>query len=214
MLVIACLAGLPAERAGAQANFEAVALREIDAVVRFDPPGFAIGRGRDAPFGFYGEAMNDFRNVNCERSASFDIVAKANLAGEMRAGICVREAKRVRALAASAQPKLAGIIAMLSQDGAKLDPAKLDKFGWNYRKTVGADGSEEHYFPLIAVGHGLAVLPTVVRLPPGAGRAVIVQADTLKLCENYGLQNQTPLCIDTRQALTDIARRLDSRVSR
>lgn len=189
-------------------------MREIDAVVRFDPPEFAIGRGRDAPFGFYGEAMNEFKNAVCERSASFGIIAKANMAGEIRAGICVREAKRVRALAASAQPKLAAMIAMISQDGAKLNPAMLDKFGWKYARTVGADGSEEHYFPLIAVGHGFGSLPTLVRLPPGAGRAIVVQADTMKLCENYGLQDKTLLCSNTRQALAEIARRVDAHFSR
>ena len=215
LLVFAGLAGLfPDGRAGAQADFAAVTMREIDAVVRFDPPEFAIGPGREAPFGFYGKAMNEFEKVNCERSAPFGIVAKANLAGEIRAGICVREAKRVRALAASAQPKLAGMIAMLAQDGAKFDPALLEKFGWNYARTAGADGSEEHYFPLIAVGHGIGSLPTLVRVPAGAGRAIIVQADTMKLCENYGLREKTLLCSNTRQALTEIARRLDARFGR
>jgi len=192
-------------------DFFSVAAKEVDEVVFFDPPRFALGRERDAPFAFYGEAMNEFKEVSCERSASFGIIAMANMAGSMRAGICVREAQRVRSLAASAQPSLAGVIALLSQGGVKLDAAALDKFGWKYVKTAGTDGAEEHYFPLVAVGHGIGNLPTLVRIPRGARRAVIVQADTMKLCENYGLQNQTPLCGDTRQALADIARRLDAR---
>ena len=192
-------------------DFFAMAAKEVDEVVFFDPPRFALGREREAPVAFYGEAMNQFKEVNCERSASFGVVASANMAGAIRTGICVREAKRVRALAASAQPALAGILAMLSQEGVKLDPAKLDKLGWRYAKSVGADGAEEHYFPLVAIGHGIGNLPTLVRVARDARRAVIVQADTMKLCENYGLQNQTPLCSATRQALTDIARRLDAR---
>ena len=212
LLVLGGLAVLFADgRANAQADFAATAAKEIDAVVRFDPPEFAFGPAADAPFGFYGEAMNEFREVRCERSASFGIIAKANMVGAIRAGICVREAKRVRALAVSARPALAGVIALLSEGGVKVDPAMLDKFGWRYVKTTGADGAEEHYFPLVAVGHGIGNLPTLVRIPSGARRAVVVQADTMKLCENYGLQNKTLLCSNTRQALTDIARRLDGR---
>ena len=85
---------------------------------------------------------------------------------------------------------------------------------WVVTRTTGPDGAEEHYFALIAVGHGIASLPTLVRIPRGGGRAVIVQADTMKLCENYGLQDRTALCRNTRQALADIARRLDARFAR
>ena|GEM_PF-4942622 len=192
-------------------DFFFVAAKEVDEVVFFDPPRFALDRGRDAPIGFYGDAMNEIKEVSCERSASFGIIAMANMAGGIHVGICVRDVRRVRALAASAQPALAGTLALLSQVGFKLDDAMLDRFGWRYAKSVGADGAEEHYFPLIAIGHGIGNLPTLVRVPRGAHRAIVVQADTMKLCENYRLQNQTPLCSDTRQALTDIARRLDSR---
>jgi len=205
------------DRASAQpggTEFFEAAGRQINDVVIFDPPRFALAVGRDGPFAFYGAAMNEFQEVACERTASFGIIALANMAGGIRAGICVREAKRVRALASSAQPALAGVLAILSQEGFTLDPAKLDKLGWKYARTVGADGAEEHYFPLVAVGHGIGSLPTLVRIPRGAGRAIVVQADTMKLCENYGLQDRTPLCINTRQALADIARRLDARFSR
>ena len=33
----------------------------------------------------------------------------------------------------------------------------------------------------------------------------------MKLCENYGLLDKTPLCSNTRQALADMARRLEAR---
>jgi len=36
----------------------------------------------------------------------------------------------------------------------------------------------------------------------------------MKLCESHGLQDKTPLCSNTRQALADIARRLDARFGR
>lgn len=214
LLVLACMAGvLPWNHAAAQVDFAVETAREIDKVVHFQPPDFVLTTARDAPIGFYGEAMNEFREVSCERRASFGIIALANMAGHIRAGICVREVPRVRTLAAYAQPALAGVIALLSEGGAKIDHAMLDKFGWRYVKTAGADGAEEHYFPLVAVGHGVAHLPTLVRFPRDARRAILVQADTMKLCENYGLRDKTPLCSNTRQALADIARRLDARFS-
>jgi hypothetical protein len=48
-------------------------------------------------------------------------------------------------------------------------------------------------------------------VPRGARRAIVVQAETRHLCENFGLQTQTPLCSGTRRALADIARRLEAR---
>ena len=54
-------------------------------------------------------------------------------------------------------------------------------------------------------------MPTVVLVPRGVRHAIIVQAEAMRLCENYGLRNQTPLCSNTRQALTDIARKLAAR---
>jgi hypothetical protein len=212
LLVFACLAGfLPGRHAAAQADFASEAAREIDKAVSFDPPGFALGAGRDGPFAFYGEAMNQFNEVACERSASFGIIAKANMAGALRVGICVRERQRVRTLAAAAEPALAGTLALLSQGGARFEPAMLDKAGLKYARSVGADGAEEHYFALIAVGHGIGSLPTLVRIPRGARRAIVVQAETQRLCENYGLKDRTALCRDTPRALADIARRLEAR---
>ena len=119
-------AALPA---AAQQDFVALAAKEIHAVVGFTPPEFTFGPGRDgeAPFAFYGDRMNDFKQVSCERSASFDVIAKANQAGVIRTGICLREAQRVRALAVSAKAALGGTLAMLGQGGATVDAGKLEK---------------------------------------------------------------------------------------
>ena len=212
LIAFAFIAGLSAaSRASAQADFAAQVAREIGMAVRFDPPGIALTSGDDGPFAFYGEAMNQFREVACERSASFGIIAKANIAGAIHVGICVREAQRVRKLASGAQPALAGTLALLLQGAATPDAATLDKFGWKYSKTVGADGAEEHFYPLIAVGHGVVSVTTLVRIPRGARRAIVVQGDTRRLCENYGLEGRTPLCSNLRQTFADIAQRLESR---
>jgi hypothetical protein len=214
-LAFALLASLLSGGAHAQriANeFESTAMRHIDAVARFTPPEFAIGPVRESPLSFYGTSMSEFNQVSCERSASLGIVAKANMAGAIVVGICEREAKRVRALAASAQPALAGTIATLRGNGVTINEAMLKNPEWKYARSTGADGAEEHYFPVIAVGHGVGIVQTLVRVPAGARRAIVVQADTIRLCENYGLKGRTLLCDDTPQALAAIARRLDAGV--
>jgi hypothetical protein len=196
---------------GPGAGFAAVAAKEIDEVVFFDPPRFSLVTARENQFIFYGKGANQFEELRCERSAAFEFIASANIAGGIHVGICAREARRVRELAAGAQPGLKAVIGQISQSSAKLDAAALDKLGWNYTRNSSANGAEEHHFAVVALGHGLLSVPTVVLVPKGGRQAVIVQAEAMRLCENYGLQNQTPLCGNTRQALTDIARRLAAR---
>lgn len=196
---------------GPGAGFAAVAAKEIDEVAFFDPPRFALIAGRDGAFSFYGRGFNQMEEVRCERSAAFEFIAKANLVGGLHVGICAGEAKRVRALAVAAQPALDAVLGQLFQASNKPDQALLAKHGWTYAKRTGAGGAEEHFFAVLAIGHGVLSMPTLVLSPRSAGRAIVVQADTMRLCENYGLDNQTPLCSDTRQALTDIARRIEAR---
>jgi ankyrin repeat protein len=194
-------------------GFDAIAAREIDEVAFFDPPRFALWPGRETPFAFYGKVMNQFEQVSCERTAGFDLIAKANQAGGILVGVCAKEARRVRELAAGAQPALDAVLSQLSQSGGRLDPAARAKLGWTSTRQTGANGAEEYFFTLLAIGHGVIAVPTFVLVPRGARRAVVVQADTYKLCEGYGLEKQTALCLDTRQALGDIARRIDARVT-
>jgi hypothetical protein len=195
-----------------QSDFSSAAGREIWQVGRFDPPRFALTLGSDASsFAFYGEGANALQEVKCERIAGFGFIALANDAGGILVGVCTREAQRVRALAVAAQPALESLLVRLSQTGTTLDRAALEKIGWTYVKNTGADGAEEHFFPVLAIGHGILGPQTLVRVPRGARRAIVVQADTMHLCENFGLKTETPLCIDTRQALADIARRLEAR---
>jgi len=215
MMRLAAAGASPSDKAhrpspGPGAGFAELAAKEIDEVVFFDPPRFALAPGREGVFSFYGKGVNQFEEVRCEHSAAFEFIAMANQAGGLQVGICAREAKRVRELAAAAGPALEAVLGQLSQSGSRIEPSVLAKLGWRHARHDGADGTQEHFFALIAIGHGVLSLPTFVLVARGARRAFVVQADTTKLCENYGLGNQTPLCGDTRQALADIARRLES----
>ena len=209
--IILAILALNSASFAAAAGFAEMAAKEIGEVVLFDPPRFSLVTGRENYFLFYGKGADHFEEIRCERSAAFEFTARAGISGGIHVGICAREAKRIRALAAAAQPGLKGVIGQLSQTTTGLNASALEKLGWTYARHTSANGAEEHYFPVIATGHGLLSVPTVVLVPRGARHAIIVQAEAMRLCENYGLRNQTPLCSNTRQALTDIARKLAAR---
>ncbi len=193
-------------------EFATAVAGEIDDVVFFDPPRFALAGTQKASFAFYGKESNQLEQATCERGAGFGIIASANMAGGISTGICVAEAQRVRELAQNSEVVLGALLGRVSQGGSsKPDGAELARMGWSYAKKVTPNGTEEHYFPLLVIGHGVLYFPTVVLVPRGARQAIVVQADTMRLCENYGLQTQTPLCSDTREALSEIARRLEAR---
>ncbi|HYI86513.1 MAG TPA: hypothetical protein VEX61_05400, partial [Burkholderiales bacterium] len=130
------------------------------------------------------------------------------------AGVCEREAKRVQTLSRAAPLAVDTVVEQFSATGPKIDAAMRAKIGWTTSARVAANGTQEHVFPVIAIGHGVIAAQTVVLVQRGAGRAIVVQAETSALCENYGLKDKTALCRDTRQALLDIARRLEARLAK
>lgn len=191
--------------------FVKLAAKEIDEVAFFEPGRFGLGSLReDVPFAFYGRDPGRPEPVQCEHSAAFGIIAFANDAATIQVGVCEQQAQHVRELAANASAALKVLIGQLAQGGA-VDPARLAQMGWAYDKSTAPDGSEVHYFPMIWVGHGFGVIPTVVLIPRNGRPAIVVQADVTHLCGMQGMQTQTPLCSDTRKALTDIALRIEAR---
>ncbi len=191
--------------------FVKLAAKEIDEVALFEPGRFGLGSLReDVPFAFYGKDSGRPEPVQCEHSAAFGIIAFANEAATIQAGACDQQAQHVRELANGASGALKVLIGQLAQGGAA-EPARLAQLGLVYGKGMAPDGSEVHYFPVIWVGHGVGVIPTVVLIPQGGHPVIVVQADVTHLCGMQGMQTQTPLCSDTRKALTDIALRIKAR---
>ena len=214
LLALVAIAGMAAAQVpvAADTSFAAVVAGEIHAVVSFTPPDFTFAeRPEEAQFAFYGKELNALEGVRCERQAGFEFVAQANLAGGILVGICTSEAKRVRALATTAPVALDRLLAQLPQ----IDAKARTQSGLTFNRQVAAHRTQEYAFPVMALGHGVLVVQTVVLVTDGARQAIVVQADTHKLCEDYGgLKGKTPLCRDTRRALTDIARRLEARFAR
>jgi hypothetical protein len=199
----------PMQKIPPDTNFAALAAGEINAVVAFTPPDFTLAmRNQEAGFAFYGKEVNTLEGVRCERQAGFEFVAQANLAGSIQVGVCMSEAKRVRALATTAPLALDRLLAELPE----IDAEKRAKLGWTVTRRTAANRTQEHAFPVVAIGHGFLVVHTVVLVPASGRQAIVVQADTHRLCdERNGLKDKTALCRDTRQALIDIARRLEAR---
>jgi hypothetical protein len=194
-------------------QFASVIANEINAVAAFTPPEFTLSFRDDAErqLAFYGKEANRLDGVRCERQAAFEFVALADFVGHIQVGICASEAKRVRTLAVMAPRSLEALLAQLPE----IDVEKRRKLGWTTTRSEGPNRTEEHAFPVVAIGHGVLVAQTAVIIAAGSRQAVVVQADTSKLCEEgYGLKDKTALCRDTRQALMDIARRVQKRFAR
>jgi hypothetical protein len=215
-LALAALAGtaaaqMPMQQMPPDPKFAGVVANEIHAVVAFMPPDFTLAlRENETRFAFYGKEAGKYEAVRCERQTAFEFVAAANLVGNIQAGICASEARRIRTLAATAP---SGLTAMLQQV-PEIDMEQRRKAGLTTTRTEGHNRTEEHAFPVMAFGHGMSVAQTVVIVAAGARQAVVVQANLHNLCESYGLKDKTALCRDTRQALLDIARRLQTRFAR
>jgi hypothetical protein len=196
----AAVAQVPMQQPPPDTDFATTVAREINAVVAFTSPDFDLSYGREeSALAFYGSGINKLDGVRCERQATFQFVARANLTGGIMAGVCEREARRVQTLSRAAPAAVDAVVAQFSASGPTIDAAMRAKIGWTTSTRVAANGTVEHVFPVIAVGHGVIAAHTVVLVQRGA------------LCERYGLKDKTALCRDTRQALLDIARRLETR---
>lgn len=198
--------------------FETLVGNEIDRLVHFDPPSFALANAlqeeKQNPFAFYGKMsqaekpdntpFNYFEIVECERSAGFQFLAHANLTGSIQVGICDSDIPRLRTLATEAEPSVKQLLESLDGPEITANPRKLKSMGWLYEKSRDKDGAEIYFFPVIVVGHGLLVSSTVLIFTPDNLHTVILQADTMNLCENHRIHS--PLCDNTQATLIDIAR--------
>jgi len=198
--------------AAAQApRFEDAVGYELYQVVRGDNVSLSPGGNAYHPT-FYAQQINRIEEVRCERTASFSLIAKANVSADILVAVCEGEANRVRALARDAKRGVAVVIRELKTTGARIDETALAKTGWTYHRVDAPDG-EEHHFPVLLIGHGIVGPQTMVFSPRGDRRVIVVQGDMRRHCENYGL-GSTALCADTRAAFAQLGRRVLTRVAR
>lgn len=189
-------------------RFEGAVGYELQQVFRGSDVGLSPGGKPHYP-AFYAEETNRIEEVRCERTATFGLIAKTNLSGNVLVAVCEREADRVRALARDARRGLAVVIRELKSAGMQFN-SDLARAGWNYEHINATDG-EEHHFPVLMIGHGIVGPQTMVFAPRGDRRVVVVQGDVRRHCENYG-HGATELCANTRAVLAQLGRQVLVRV--
>lgn len=181
----------------------------VDEVAVMDSPRFTldspINGQRQTPFIMYGKTVEAYEQISCERTAAFSIIAFANANDHIQAGICHANAPQLKALAAGAG---AANKRLLDAIGLREDQkARVEKMGWLVQEArVLPNGATLYETPVLAMGHGIAALRTVILVNRDANRAVIVQASLDKLCGRPDLR--TPLCQEGNRALIEIAERV------
>ena len=147
----------------------------------------------------------DYERIQCASNAAFKILSLGNEAGVIAASLCPEHVTRLRALAPANARAFDEMLAAVQKEGLRIPPDTLRKIGWYRERSTLPGGGELHYVAVIAVGHGIVVVPTVVLLT--GAQAVVVQAEGMKLCGDDG-NNPMPLCADPKGTLSAIAQRL------
>ncbi len=184
------------------AAFEARVLREIAAVFPGDPGLFRVAHPPETAVGFYGDTLEEAA-VQCRLAVTLDIVQGGRQRGSMVVARCPEHLAGLRERLRRVPD---GIRAALEDEDVKdfIEEAKVLEADLTYQQTTLRDGASLHYFPLIMPVHGIHIVPTVVLLD--GDRAVVVQALMTGVCDAE--RSPLPLCTQTRDRLSDLARRL------
>jgi hypothetical protein len=174
--------------------FQQEALKAIYAVLPFERERFALSPSYDpTPVVLY--AGDNVAQVTCVSNAAFTILSQANDAGLVAVNVCPEHVTRLRALAIGSARSFDDMLATLGKGAPPVPADKLRAVGLYRERSTLPGGVDQHYLAMILVGHGAAILPTVV-----------VQAATPKLCGEGG--NPFALCADPKGTLSAIAQRL------
>jgi len=204
--MLAMLALAPAGGAMAQPSltpFQQEAVKAIYAVLPYQHERFALSLSHDpVPVVLYSGA--NLAQVACVSNAAFKILSEANDAGMVAVNVCPEHVTRLRALAVGSARDFDDMLATIQKGPFPFPVDKLRAAGLYRERSTLPGGADLHYLAMIAVGHGIAVLPTIVLLTDA--QAVVVQAEAIKLCGEGG--SPFPLCADPKGTLSAIAQRL------
>jgi hypothetical protein len=182
-------------------KFYAAVSRAVTQVMPLEKGRFVLTLGDRANPSFPGEERNNFEQVPCERLAAFGFLGYATELGKLTAAAC-KNGARVRELSANARARVPLMMAGLP---IKEDDAR--KLGWYYAQETLGDGAEFHYFPLIAVGHGVLGAYSGVLYDKKTGGAVVIQAEARQMCGEHFVKEfkDAPFCTDMRGTLKRLA---------
>jgi len=186
-------------------SFAALAAEQFDQVLLSDPPRLYFGeanREHEPPvLAFYGDSLDQMQTLSCEEAVSFRIYYQANQTSGVTLGRCRKDAARLRKIAEGAKPAMDRAAAQLTKE-AGMDPKLVEKFGLRYETSAGPGGSQVYSFAIMAVGHGLFIVPTTIVMSPRGDQAVVVQGELSRFC---GRGPRSPICEDPARALTRLA---------
>jgi hypothetical protein len=161
------------------------------------PPPFFLGH----PTAKSAEQTPPPMKTECAVAARFGVVAHASQIGSVAIGVCDRTRELTPKAVCDAKGSLGSLLPVLE---ASRERATLGLEPNSERR----DGLDVEYIPIVLVGHGVAMLPTIVITRPAARDAIVVQYLPDDACQPSDL----PFCgVDMRPLLTRIGAQVAQR---
>ena len=168
-------------------------------------------------FHLYGS--NGISEITCNDSAyyllesvidSSSIPETVNHEGSIGVGDCTNLRNEMIESINIAESAISEIISGLPRSSSDDQKANLEKLTsrFVYKRYKINDNLEAHQFPVIVVGHGLALVETIIVLSRNTEKAYIFQANANKLCDGKQWQEHI-LCADTAGVMNQFASSID-----
>jgi hypothetical protein len=208
LFVVSTADGLAEERStSAPASFDALATAVVKQLL--GDRGYKIGSGKVSPF-ILGQVIGDddgqhptsvqIIELKCGTMKVLNIYGKDHDDGELYAGICDRSSELTPELLAAANQARLRTIAAIMKVTVRTDASAFAGLG-PQQGTLGS-GLSSQYLSVVYVGHGLAIIPTLILDLNDGKRAVVLQL----LIDNCN--HRPPLCNSQKELLQDIAFRI------
>ena len=190
----------PAPGSVGDQSFAATVAREIYKVIPGNKSSFVLNQGEASNPVFPGKGLNDFEQVECEKTAGYKMIGFGNEQGQIGVAVCAK-GQRVQDIALKVPARLDALLK--NSTAPKKDARAL---GWYYTHAKLNDRLEFHYFPVIAMGHGVLTAYTGVVFDKATKRAVVVQISPYPMCESFrSSYKDAPLCTDIAGTLEKLA---------
>jgi hypothetical protein len=162
------------------------------------PPPFFLGHD---PAAKSADRLPPPMKTQCAVSARFAIVAHENQIGSVAIGVCDRTRELTPKAVCDAKGSLGPLLPVLEASRERATPGLEPD-------SEHRDGLDVEYIPIVLVGQGVAMLPTIVITRPAARDAIVVQYLPDDTCQPSDL----PFCgVDMRPLLARIGAQVAQR---
>lgn len=181
-------------------DFPATVAREIYKIIPGNQSSFALTKGEASNPVFPGKGLNEFEQVECERIAGYRMIGFGNEQGQISVAVCAK-GQRVQDIAVQVPGRLETLFR-----NSTAPEADARALGWYYTHAKLNDRLEFHYFPVIAMGHGVVTAYTGAVFDKVTKRAVVVQISPYPMCESFrSMYKDAPLCTAMEGTLEKLA---------